>query len=407
MNNNNLKLKAALLSCCFVTASMNAISGNIPEMAKTFNTVPLYVVELISTIPSLFQMLAILIGRFIGKKIGYKNNVLLGILLCGIGGIIPIFIENIYVILFVRGVFGFGAGLIASTLITLIVYFFDGKTRSTMIGMQGSIGGLGSLIATFIAGRLLIYGWNISFYTYFIAFIILGIFAAFVPAVTKEEGTQRVTDKNEREKRIDFNSVVRIVGYAAMMFISVSAATLYIIKCSTLVTTLGYGKAQDGSTIIMLISAGSLFSGALYGKMVYRIKKLSLPIFYLSMVSAYIIAAISNNLFIMLISGFILGFGYMAFVPYIQDNVHKEFSNHGEIVTSIILVGQSSGAFFAPYLGNIISTVVPTITGVFFTGAVIYGGLTLIALVLAYKVQRKVKTISIDDIEKIKKNILH
>lgn len=393
MNNNNLKLKAALLSCCFVTASMNAISGNIPEMAKTFNTVPLYVVELISTIPSLFQMVAILIGRFIGKKIGYKNNVLLGILLCGVGGVIPIFIENIYVILFTRGVFGFGAGLIASTLLTLIVYFFDGKTRSTMIGMQGSIGGLGSLIATFIAGRLLTYGWNVSFYTYFIAFIILGVFAAFVPSVNTNENVKTATDKNKEDK-ISINTIVKILGYAGMMFISVSAATLYIIKCSTLITTLGYGKAQDGSTIIMFISAGSLISGALYGKMVHRMKKLSLPIFYTSMISAYIIAAASNNLLITLISGFILGFGYMAFVPYIQDTVHKEFSNHGEIATSIILVGQSSGAFFAPYLGNIISTVVPTITGVFFTGAMIYGGLTLIALVLAYKVRVKVNNLN-------------
>jgi MFS family permease len=389
MNNNNLKLKAALLSCCFVTASMNAISGNIPEMAKVFNTVPLYVVELISTIPSLFQMIAILIGRFMGKKIGYKNNVLLGILLCGVGGIIPIFIKNIYVILFTRGVFGFGAGLIASTLITLIVYFFDGKTRSTMIGMQGSIGGLGSLIATFIAGRLLTYGWNISFYTYFIAFIILGIFAAFVPSVNKDENIKNHGDKAKEEHKLEFNIVLKILGYAGIMFISVSAATLYIIKCSTLVTTLGYGKSQDGSTIIMFISAGSLISGALYGRMVHRMKKLSLPIFYISMVVAYIIAAASNNLLITLISGFILGFGYMAFVPYIQDTVHKEFSNHGEIATSIILVGQSSGAFFAPYLGSMINISISTITGVFFTGAIIYGGLTLLALVLAYKIPRK------------------
>jgi len=139
----------------------------------------------------------------------------------------------------------------------------------------------------------------------------------------------------------------------------------------------------------MFISAGSLISGALYGKMVHRMKKLSLPTFYISMVVAYIIAAASNNLLVTLISGFILGFGYMAFVPYIQDTVHKEFSNHGEIATSIILVGQSSGAFFAPYLGNMISISVSTITGVFFTGAIIYGGLTLLALVLAYKIPKK------------------
>lgn len=61
------------------------------------------------------------------------------------------------------------------------------------------------------------------------------------------------------------------------MFTSVAVATLYIIKCSTLITTQGYGSGQDGSSILMLISIGSLCSGAFYGKIVLRIKKFALP----------------------------------------------------------------------------------------------------------------------------------
>lgn len=380
MNNKNLKLKAALLSCCFVTASMNAISGNIPEMAKFFSDIPLYIIELIATIPSLFQMLAILIGRFVGRKIGYKNTVLLGISLCGIGGILPIFIKNIYFILFSRGIFGFGAGLITSTLLTLIVYFFDGNTRSTMIGMQGSIGGLGSFIATFIAGRLLTYGWNISFYTYFIAFFILVIFWLFVPSINKDRMVQKAVEIDER--RMDVKAMIRLFGYAGLMFVSVALATLYIIKCSTLITTLGYGSAQEGSTIIMFISIGSLCSGALYGKMVLKMKKLSLAIFYLCLIIAYSIAGFSTTMMVILLSGFILGFGYMAFVPYIQETIAKEFASYGEIATSVILVSQSLGAFLAPYLGNIINLLTSTITDLFFVCALGYGALLLFSLLV-------------------------
>ncbi|MFV0395948.1 MAG: MFS transporter [Coprobacillaceae bacterium] len=386
MNNKNMKLKAALLSCCFVTASMNAISGNIPEMAKTFSMVPLYIVELIATIPSLFQMIAILIGRFISRKIGYKSTVLLGIVLCGIGGVIPIFIENIYIILFSRSIFGFGAGLISSTLLNLIIYFFEGETRSTMIGMQGSIGGLGSFVTTFIAGRLLTYGWNVSFYTYFIAFIILGIFAFFVPTVDKDAGVKSDVDI-EQTNKIETKAIMKMISYAGLMFVSVALATLYIIKCSTLITTLGYGTAQDGSTIIMCISFGSLCSGALYGKMVSKMRKLSLPMFYVSLVLAYVIAGVSNNLILILVSGFILGFGYMAFVPYLQETMHREFSAYGELATSIILVAQSSGAFLAPYLGNILTTVASNITELFFVAAIFYGILVLISLLISKREQ--------------------
>lgn len=183
--NNNLKLKIALLSCCFVTASTNAIAGNIPEIAKSFPNTPLYVIELMTTIPSLFQMLMILWGRYIAKRIGYKNNIILGITLSGIGGIIPIYIKKIYVMLISRAVFGMGIGLISATLLTLIVYFFEGNERSNMMGLQGSIGGLASLVATLIAGQLLQFGWNVSFSTYFICFIILVIVLAAVPNVKK------------------------------------------------------------------------------------------------------------------------------------------------------------------------------------------------------------------------------
>lgn len=58
--NKKTILKIALLSCCLITASQNAIAGNIPEIAKSFKDVSLSTIELMTTIPSLFVMLAIL-----------------------------------------------------------------------------------------------------------------------------------------------------------------------------------------------------------------------------------------------------------------------------------------------------------------------------------------------------------
>ena len=70
---NNLILKIALLSCCFVTASVNAVAGNIPAMAEAFPDVPLSLIELLTTIPSLFSMAAVLISNKIASAIGYKR----------------------------------------------------------------------------------------------------------------------------------------------------------------------------------------------------------------------------------------------------------------------------------------------------------------------------------------------
>ncbi len=383
--NHNLKLKIALLSCCFVTASTNAIAGNIPEMAKPFSSTPLYIIELITTIPSLFQMLAIMFGRFIAKKIGYKNNILLGIILCGIGGIIPIFIQEIMLILLSRAVFGIGVGLISSTLLTLIISFFDGETRSTMIGMQGSIGGLGSLIATFIAGQLLVFGWNYSFITYFVSFIVLIIVFLFVPNVKNEDIHENKETHQHTTK--SFKDITGLVSLSLLMFLSVALATLFVIKCSSLVTQAGYGTAKDGSTIIMLISLGSLLSGAIYGKIYSKIKDMSLVLFYILCALAFVIGGMFNHLITMLIAGFILGFGYMAFVPFIQEKIHSVYAHFGESATSVVLVFQSLGAFLAPYLGNLFSYITTDLNSQFIMSGVVFGILALVAFFIKRPIQ--------------------
>lgn len=76
--NNNLKLKIALLSTCLVSASLNAVTGLVPEMAKAFPAIPLSAIELIATVPSLFQMVGVLGGQFTAKKLGYKGTMALG-----------------------------------------------------------------------------------------------------------------------------------------------------------------------------------------------------------------------------------------------------------------------------------------------------------------------------------------
>ena len=185
-------LKIAILSCCLVTASQNAIAGNIPAIADTFKNVALSTIELMTTIPSLFVMLAILLNGFLAKRMNHKTSLLIGLLICGIGGIIPYFIKEVYIMLISRAIFGFGVGMINSNLLIMIVSLFDGKERSQMIGLQGSIGGLGSFLTTYVAGMLLAYGWHVSFLVYVIAFLIFFFVLKYVPNAKDSQNSKEV-----------------------------------------------------------------------------------------------------------------------------------------------------------------------------------------------------------------------
>ena len=175
--NKKMILKIAILSCCLVTASQN---------------VALSTIELMTTIPSLFVMLAILLSGFLAKRMNHKTSLLIGLLICGIGGIIPYFIKEVYIMLISRAIFGFGVGMINSNLLIMIVSLFDGKERSQMIGLQGSIGGLGSFLTTYVAGMLLAYGWHVSFLVYVIAFLIFFFVLKYVPNAKDSQNSKEV-----------------------------------------------------------------------------------------------------------------------------------------------------------------------------------------------------------------------
>ena len=137
--NKKMILKIAILSCCLVTVSQNAIAGNIPAIAYTFKNVALSTIELMTTIPSLFVMLAILLNGFLAKRMNHKTSLLIGLLICGIGGIIPYFIKEVYIMLISRAIFGFVDKITADTYniksgarpaVTAVSKFIDSKLIS-------------------------------------------------------------------------------------------------------------------------------------------------------------------------------------------------------------------------------------------------------------------------------------
>ena len=72
---NKYMLKISLLSVSLLMGTAAAINGNIPALADAFINIPLSLVEMISTLPSLFLMISVLISTTIAKKIGYKRTI--------------------------------------------------------------------------------------------------------------------------------------------------------------------------------------------------------------------------------------------------------------------------------------------------------------------------------------------
>ncbi len=379
-----LRLQIVLLSTCLVSASLNAITGLVPEMARAFPNFALATVELVATVPSLFQMVGVLGEPLLAKKLGHKGAMLLALLFCAAGGVIPVFLPLFPLIFVTRCFFGVGCGLLMSALLTLIVHFFSGSTRSTMIGLNGGISGLGSAAATFAAGQLLVFGWNVSFSVYFLGFAVIVLVACFVPQVRWAE-TVPAESAPQRRRGLPAG----VWGLGAVMFAAVMLATMYVIKASTLITQCGYGTASEGSTAITWLSLGSFTAGLTYGKLRAWLREGTLALAFALCAGGFLLGGFAGSLIPVWIGAFVLGYGYLIFMPFLQEQTARSYGPWGESATNLVLVCQSVGAFVTPWLGSLLGLLTEELSVQFLLTAGAFGLLALGALPFAVRAARR------------------
>lgn len=345
---NKKILKIALLSVSMLVAVAPAINANIPAMKEAFPQIPLSMVEMITTIPSLFLMISVLTSGFIAKKIGYKQTIMLGLGIVAISGIIPVFIGNFYLVLFSRAALGFGIGLFNSLLIGLISYFFDGNERTTLIGYHEALGGLGGMLITYIAGQLMHVNWQAPFISYAIAIPVFFIFWKVIPKVKTEDILHKITKQVVVNDGKEGNFSIVFV----FMILIVIGATLNMtmgIKVSSLIVEQGYGSASDASTVIMLLSLGAMISGFLFGKMYKIFKNYIMSVGFTITALAMFIIGISNTSWMTVLGGFLVGFGFRVMMPCLTNIVNSSHLKNPTLATSLLLVAYNLGSAFAPY----------------------------------------------------------
>lgn len=384
---NKKILKIALLSVSMLVAVAPAINANIPAMKEAFPQIPLSMVEMITTIPSLFLMISVLTSGFIAKKIGYKQTIMLGLGIVAIAGIIPVFIGNFYLVLFSRAALGFGIGLFNSLLIGLISYFFDGNERTTLIGYHEALGGLGGMLITYIAGQLMHVNWQAPFISYAIAIPVFFIFWKVIPKVKTED----ILHKNTKQVVVNDGKEGNFSIVFVFMILIVIGATLNMtmgIKVSSLIVEQGYGSASDASTVIMLLSLGAMISGFLFGKMYKIFKNYIMSVGFTITALAMFIIGISNTSWMTVLGGFLVGFGFRVMMPCLTNIVNSSHLKNPTLATSLLLVAYNLGSAFAPYGSMIIQKFSWTsdLRGVFYVD-----GIGFICLALIVFIVNKVK----------------
>lgn len=385
MNQNRMK-KIVILAVSLVVVSGGAIGANIPAMAKTFPEVSLSLVEMLTTIPALFIIPAVLLSTQFAKHLGYKKTILLGLGIVFVSGIVPAITTNFTLIFISRACFGFGVGLFNSLLVSLISYFYRGNERAATIGFQSAFEGIGGMTLTFTVGQLLKVSWQTSFWVYLFVLPIFLLFLVFVPDVSESDMKQTGTgDSSDGDilKKQGQEAFKRKVAFAGSILLLVVVVCIYMsitVKGTLLMTTLGYGDATDGSNIMALIGVGAMAAGFSFGQVFQLTKHWTMPVAFLVMSGAMLLIGLSNSVLLTGIGAMICGFSFRTFIPYLFNQINNGPAHQAAFRTSLLLVGFNIGSAFSPYGIALIDSLslFGTIRGTFFSEALILFCLALL-----------------------------
>ncbi len=342
MNNQKALLqKAAILSISLMLTSSQAINGVIPQMKQSLG-ISQSQSELLGTAPSITVIVFILLSNYFAKRIGMKNTIILGLLLAGIGGIIPVFTATFQTVLISRVILGAGLGLYNSLAVIYISSLYYGNTRATLLGIRNSMEALGQTILIFLAGVLVNMNWTASFLVYAIAFPVALFFALKVPEIRDEN-----SDIPENQVKEKMNPMVfALVLFAILLVMNSIAISVRFASIATEIKGVNF----NASNYLALMPVLGILAGFMFGPINKWIGKGTLYLGIIFFIISNLLIATSNGNMAFLLTGLILSSITVSWCfPFIFSNLDKVTTKDTiNFATSLIFIGCNIGNFIAP-----------------------------------------------------------
>ncbi|MBU5362565.1 MFS transporter [Enterococcus raffinosus] len=366
----NRMTKMALLSVSLLVVSAGAIAGNIPAIATAYPDINETIIELLTTLPSLFIILTVLISPKIAKKIGYKKTVQIGIVLVLGAGILPVITKSFAVLFLSRVLFGIGVGLLNPLLYSFASHLYHGGELASVIGLQSAFEGIGGMLITFLVGQLLVIDWRISFLVYFLALPVLLLFSFLVPDIPKIKPGAPI-------KKAGGKLSSSFGGYLLLLIVIVTVYMSVTVKVTSLLMDKGIGDATDGSNLIALVGLGAMLAGMFFGRTFLTFKKNTLVLAFILLAAAMFLLAFSKTLWLTALAAILCGFAFRTFIPYVFNEINQQ-SGNPEKNTAILLMAFNFGAALAPISIALAQRKLP-----FLQGAGLFIGEGILILVMA------------------------
>jgi MFS family permease len=388
ISRNFLKFLVVILAFQDVAAG---VAGSImADIIKAFPEYDPTIVMLVATFPGLIQIVPALFYGKLTRVFKKKTLLFIGLTLFIIGGVLPTFIDNLPLIIAMRGLLGLGVGITMPLSIDVITDFFDGRERDFLIGFGTStIACIGAIFFQLGGGILAdAFGWQYGFLTYLFPIWILAVTMLYLPEPEKKQLSETTGSKAKVKlpKAIYWVSLGQVF-YSALIF-------GYVINISVVIQADQLGNATEAGLAISIFTFGTLLAGFVFGKVKHALPNFYLPVGVFVTGLGMVICYFSPTLTLILIGSVIGGAGMGIGIPGVFTKVSELTPVGAPPQVGLVVVGQGLGGILGPFGFQVIQNIFNQDIGRF-PLAISSVGLIILALIWAVTVMKPKKDLEV------------
>lgn len=259
-----------VLSPSLVITYIFVIVAALDKIACAFPDVPKSAVQLLSALPSLLAIPVILISGSLCSRFSKKLIIIASLLLMTIGGLFPLaFHSEFWMLMAGAVVIGVGYGGLSSLTSALIVEHFDGKEQTALLSCQGTVIGVGGMLFSLLAGRLILGEWWHIYFAYLLLIPIL-VLSLFLPR-------GELTAPNCKNYGSLLNKKMTLVLLQGVLF-NIFFFTFQS-NIAMLIAQLSIGSERLASNALFIHSIMGILSGFIGGRLLEKYQQRSLAVF--------------------------------------------------------------------------------------------------------------------------------
>ena len=281
----------------------------VAQVAATFPNENIAAVQMVVSIIPLFMAIsAMLVSSLLAPRILKKRTLLVAHCIYVLAGLAVFFFmhNSLAQILVGSSFIGIAVGAVQNSSDALIADYFEGKSRSFVMGFYSTFVALGGVLWVGLSSALGADNWVNSYLAY------LGMIPLIIiEAICLPNG--HLEPKHEKNVFSAMPKEVAIITVVSFVF--VMCFQLFNTNSSLIIAARGMGGVAEAGTVTSIVSLAGIVAGLIVGALYAKFKNLSMPISWCITLVGLVLALTAPDLGMMCAAGFIASLGKESYVP--------------------------------------------------------------------------------------------